>query len=279
MSRPPEGGRCKTHVKDVSQMKSASHRKPENRIVSLAPSATSILCAIGARPQLVGVTKWCKDVAPVAELPRLGDTWSLDASRIVPLRPTLIIGSVPYKAETVQKLLELPITFLATNPRSLADIEADIRLLASIAGRAAAGEKLIEKMHAQFARISRERTRFLRGRAKPRVYCEAWPNPRISSPPWVAELVDIAGGQMAVPAGVRVSDEEVAHAAPDVIVIAWAATGDRPRANKALGVAAWRNVPAVKNRRVYVVRDEWLNTPGPILVRGAQELSRVLHQR
>jgi iron complex transport system substrate-binding protein len=254
-------------------------QKLQNRIVSLAPSATSILCAIGARRQLVGVTKWCKDIAPVADLPQLGDCWSLEPSRIVSLRPTIVIGSVPYKPETVQKLLELPVNFLATNPRSLANIETDIRLLGGIAGRSSSAEKLIAGMRAQFARISKKCAKLLQGSAKLRVYCEAWPNPRISSPPWVAELVEIAGGQMVVPAGTRVSDEEVAKAGPDVIVIAWAATADRPRTAKTLGVAAWRNVPAIKNRRVYVVRDEWLNTPGPILVRGARELSHVLHER
>ncbi len=263
-------------------MKTLSRSNPRNttnRIVSLAPSITSILCALGARRQLVGVTKWCKDIAPVADLPQLGDCWSLDPSRIIRLRPTIIIGSVPYKLETVQKILELPVNFLATNPRSLADIAADIRLLGRIAGRAAAGERLIAGMREQFALISKKAARLRKGRAKLRVYCEAWPKPRISSPPWVAELVEIAGGTMVVPAGGRVSDEEVASAAPDVIVIAWAATGDRPRAAKTLGVAAWHDMPAIKNRRVYVVRDEWLNTPGPILVRGARALSRVLHER
>src|SRR5713101_6917470 len=49
------------------------HPRATQRIVSLAPSATSILCAIGAKSQLVGVTKWCADVAPVAKLPKLGD--------------------------------------------------------------------------------------------------------------------------------------------------------------------------------------------------------------
>jgi ABC-type hemin transport system substrate-binding protein len=68
------------------------------RIVSLAPSATSILCAIGARRTLVGVTKWCADVAPVNGLPKLGDCWHMKSvDEILRLRPTLVIGSVPYK--------------------------------------------------------------------------------------------------------------------------------------------------------------------------------------
>src|SRR6202790_2818598 len=189
-----------------------AQKKPEMRIVSLAPSATSILCAIGAKNPLVGVTKWCCDVAPVAGLPQVGDCWHMESvADIVALQPTLVIGSVPYKQETVGKLLEQPLNFLAMNPRTLSDIYADIRLLGGIAGRATAAVTLIRKMRSEFLRIERAAKK-LKGRL--RVYCEAWPNPRISSPPWVAELVEICGGEMIVPAGEKVSDEQVAEARP-----------------------------------------------------------------
>jgi ABC-type Fe3+-hydroxamate transport system substrate-binding protein len=82
---------------------------------------------------------------------------------------------------------------------------------------------------------------------------------------------------MVVPSGTRVSDEEVARAMPDVIVLAWTATGTRAQPAKALRNPAWRDVPAVSNRRIVVISDELLNTPGPPLMRGAQELFRALH--
>lgn len=247
------------------------------RIVSLAPSATSILCAIGAKSLLVGVTKWCVDVAPVAGLPQLGDCWRMEAvDEILKLRPTLVIGSVPYKQETVAKLLEQPLNFLAMNPRTIADVWADIRLLAGIVGHARQGEPTIRAMRAGFASIEK---RAKRKRGRVRVYCEAWPNPRISSPPWVTELVKIAGGEMVVPAGEKLTDEQVAAAQPEVIVLAWAATGAKAEAKKTYGVAAWQDVPAIRNRRVHVISDELLNTPGPPLVRGAEELWKALQPK
>jgi iron complex transport system substrate-binding protein len=244
------------------------------RIVSLAPSATSILCAIGARKALVGVTKWCGDVAPVDGLPKLGDCWRMEAvEKILALRPTLVIGSVPYKQDTVAKLLEQPLNFLAMNPRTLADVEEDIRLLGRIAGRAGAAERVVRKMRQELRSGGRRGGAVLR---RVRVYCEAWPHPRISSPPWVAELVKIAGGEMVVPPGERVSDEQVAAGKPEVIVLAWAATGSKADPGKAYGIAAWKDVPAIRDRRVHVISDAWLNTPGPPLVRGARELWSVL---
>src|SRR6266404_4447343 len=249
--------------------------KPEMRIVSLAPSATSILCAIGGRRLLVGVTKWCCDVAPVAGLPQVGDCWHLESvADVVKLRPTLVIGSVPYKQETVGKLLEQPVNFLAMNPRSIEDVYADIWLLGGIARRATQAETLIRKMRSEFAVIERAAKKLKR---RVRVYCEAWPNPRISSPPWVAELVKICGGEMIVPAGEKISDEQVAEARPEVIVLAWTATGDKAQPEQVYKLPAWTDVPAIRNRRVFVVRDELLNTPGPPLLRGARELQKVLH--
>ncbi|MHB8756322.1 MAG: ABC transporter substrate-binding protein, partial [Candidatus Acidiferrales bacterium] len=116
-----------------------------------------------------------------------------------------------------------------------------------------------------------------RAKTRPRVYCEAWPNPRISSPPWVAEMVEIAGGEMIVPAGEKVSDADVARARPDVIVLAWTARGGKSKPEQSLANPAWQDVPAVRDRRVFAIRDELLNTPGPPLVRGAEELLRILH--
>ena len=254
-------------------------RNDRLRIVSLAPSATSILCAIGAKRHLVGVTRWCADVAPVGSLPKLGDCWHMDSvEKLLKLAPSLVIGSVPYKQETVGKLLEKPVNFLAMNPRSLADIEADIRLLGGIVNRQSRAERLIDKMRNAFAAIRRKNCSVRSRKRTLRVYCEAWPNPRISSPPWVAELVELCGGKMVLPAGQTISDEQVAQARPEVIIVAWAATGDQAKAEKLYGVAGWKNIPAIRNKQVHVVRDELLNTPGPPLVAGAKQLLNIFER-
>jgi len=294
------------------------HQSSRQRIISLAPSVTSILVALGARRQLVAVSKWCKDVADVDGLPALGDCWALsgNASRsaagkalgkasgktvvsdktaasgetagttgvetsvnentaaLLALRPTLIIGSVPFRTETVQEILKLPVPFLALNPRSLADVEMDIRTLGLLANAKSRAEKLIREMRGTFERV---RKAARRAKSHPRVYCEAWPHPRISSPPWVAELVEICGGKMAVPAGARVSDEDVARANPEIIVLAWAAVGGKSKCEQARNNAAWSDVSAVRNKKIFAIRDELLNTPGPPLMRGAEELLRVIH--
>lgn len=244
------------------------------------------------------MSKWCKDVADVNGLPALGDCWALTgnargsagsnaedkrriesggnqaAAALLELRPTLLIGSVPFKTETVQQILALPVPFLALNPRSLADVEMDIRTLGLLASAKPRAEMLIREMRGKFARIRKVASRV---KSRPRVYCEAWPNPRISSPPWVAELVEICGGEMSIPAGARIIDEDVARANPEIIVLAWTAVGGTSKPEQAIANPAWKDVAAVREKRVFAIRDEWLNTPGPPLMRGAEELLRVIH--
>lgn len=250
------------------------------RIVSLAPSVTSILLALGARRDLVGVTRWCSDVAAVGRLPRVGDAWALNVADVLRLRPTLVIGSVPYHPHTVAGLLDAPFPFLATNPRFLQDIYSEIHLLGRLTGRSRAAERLVSQMKKGLAEIAARARRVGR---RPRVYSEAWPNPRITSPPWVAELIRIAGGQMCVPAGKKVTEQQVARGRPEVVVIAWAASSDRPRVEREgrrmAALPGWCKLPALRDGRVYVVRDELLNTPGPPLLEGARQLFRLFHQQ
>jgi iron complex transport system substrate-binding protein len=212
----------------------------------------------------------------VENLPQLGDCWRNAAiEKIVALRPSLIVGSVPFHPATVERILTVPAQFLALNPRSLADIKSDIQTLARITNRMGQGRRLIARMSGEFAKIRRMAGSF---RRRPRVYGEAWPNPRISSPPWVAELVALCGGKMVVKPGARVSDPQVASAKPDIILLAWAATGSRANARATLSNSLWKSVPAVRRKRVFVVPDELLNTPGPPLVAGAREILRILQE-
>jgi len=241
--------------------------KKPTRIVSLAPSATSIVCALGAKKSLVGVTRWCREVAPVDGLPALGDCWRCDPAQVAALRPDLVIGSIPYKAETVHALLGRGLTFLAMTPRSLADITSDILLLGRLLGRERRAHTLVRDMEKRMQRIA---ARARRARRKPRVYIEIWSNPFIVAPRWVEEMVALAGGRFVpVPdsdAARMVNERDVLSARPEIIILAWAACGMRVNAKKVLQRPSWNQLPAVRRRQVFIVSDEAVNTPGPPVI-------------
>ncbi len=248
------------------------------RIVSLAPSATSILFALGVKEHLVGVTRWCKDVAPVNGLPALGDCWRCHSDEVAALKPTLVIGSVPYREEVVRGLLRRSLTFLAMNPRTLADVFSDIEHLGRLLGRRKQAAQVVRQMRARMERIAAKAPN---GRRRPRVYCESWPKPRLVSPAWVEEMVALAGGRFVPkpksPSERKVSDQAVLRAKPDIIILGWAACGLRVDPRKVLRRPGWDKLPAVRNRQVYVVSDEALNTPGPPLAGGLELLARIIH--
>jgi iron complex transport system substrate-binding protein len=246
------------------------------KIVSLAPSVTSILYELGARDHLVGVTRWCRDVVPAKALEGLvlfDDCWNADPAKVAELAPGLVIGSVPYRGQVVEGIIARGIRFLATYPRCLADIYADIRLLARIVGREAEGERLVESMRSQIAAVGHQ----IPARRRPRVYCEEWSNPLQNSQGWVEEMVTAAGGEFVPkPAARKVTAEEVIAADPEIIVLAWCGTNDRARADLIPKRSGWGDISAVKSGSIHVVRDEFLNTPGPSLLEGLKALAAII---
>src|SRR5438046_9532811 len=117
----------------------------------------------------------------------MGDSRPMEVVEyILLLKPTLVICSVPYKQETVGRLLKQPLNFLAMNPRMLDDVYADIRLLGGIVGRAQAAEALVNKIQRAFAAVGR---RTKEHKAKLQDHRAQRPTPSIISPARVAEQV------------------------------------------------------------------------------------------
>jgi iron complex transport system substrate-binding protein len=191
------------------------------------------------------------------------------------LKPDLVIGSVPYKADVVAGLLRHGLTFLAMNPRTLADIFSDIRMLGRLLGRERQGERVARRMRAQFDRVVARRGRI---RRRPRVYVEVWSNPFIVAPPWVEEMVALAGGRFVPRGGGRkVTEREVLSAKPEIVIIAWAACGLRVDTRKVIRRTRGGAVPAFRRGQVYLVSDETVNTPSPVVVSGLERLARIIH--
>ncbi|GEM_PF-196886 len=235
-----------------------------------------MLLAMGAGDRLVAVTKWCKDVCPdLPSLPELDDCWTADPQTVMQYRPDLVIGSVPYSADVTGKLIAAGARFVAKNPARLSDVFLEIEMIGRLIGETEAALSLVAAFR---ARLEEVRKLARSTGTRPRVWSESWPNPLIASPTWVAELIAIAGGEFVpAPAARRVEDHEVIAAQPEVIVLAWAATGDRADPAKVIARPGWATVPAVRDARVHVIRDEWLNTPSLILRRGAEALLEILH--
>ncbi|HXM66771.1 MAG TPA: ABC transporter substrate-binding protein [Candidatus Acidoferrum sp.] len=246
------------------------------RIASLQPSATVILAGVGELRRVVACTRYCADVVPeIKSQPHtiLPDSWTANADQIISARPDLVIASVPYQEKSVVEILKCGIPFLGLAPRKLSDIYTDIAIIAGAVGANYRGQHLIEDMQHTIEQV-RSRTA---GLARPTVFCEEWGKLLIASQAWVAELVEVAGGKFLGTPGKQITAEEVAHMNPDILIAAWCGAGDRVPLEKIIADRKWQGTGAARTSRIYCVRDEFLNTPAPTLIRGLNALAFAIH--
>lgn len=246
------------------------------RIVSLQPSATVILAAVGQLDRVVACTKYCVDVCPsVADAHPVivADSWTAKADEIVRAHPDLVIAAVPYQEKAVSEILKTGARFLGLAPRSLHDIYTDIATIAGIVGVPDQGERVIADMQRDIE-VIRAQTM---GATRPRVFCEEWGKPLIASQPWVVELVEAAGGTFIGEPGKQQSAENIVAADPEVFIAAWCGAGDRVPLAKVIHERGWGQTQAARNSRVYCISDELLNTPAPTLIVGLRALAAAIH--
>jgi iron complex transport system substrate-binding protein len=127
--------------------------------------------------------------------------------------------------------------------------------------------------------MERVRSRNAGGEHRPTVYCEEWGKPLIHSQPWVAELVEAAGGQFVGEAGKQTTPDMVQQLDPDVMIAAWCGAGDRVPLEKIVAQRGWELLRAPREGRVYCINDEYLNTPGPTLLAGLRALEAAISNR
>jgi iron complex transport system substrate-binding protein len=247
-----------------------------SRIVCLQPSATVILARLGELGRVVACTRYCSDVVPeVADGSRtiVSDSWTAEAGQILKARPDLVIAAVPYQQEAISEILKAGVRFLGLAPRTLGDIYTDIGAIAGLVGALDRGEKEVAAMQRHIERI-RARAK---GAPRPRVFCEEWGKPVITSQRWVAELVEAAGGEFVGIAAATIETEEIPRLDPEVIIAAWCGAGDRVPLEKIISARSWQRTSAARTGRVFCVRDEFLNTPAPTLLHGLDALSFAIH--
>ncbi|MFZ1008685.1 MAG: ABC transporter substrate-binding protein [Candidatus Sulfotelmatobacter sp.] len=250
------------------------------RIACLQPSATVILAAIGELDRVVACTKYCADVVPeVANSSRtiLADSWTADAAQLIAAQPDLVIASVPYQEKAVIEILKAGVSFLGLAPRRLADIYSDIAMIAGMVGAGNRGEAVIANMRQRIEQVRECASKQIAESPRPRVFCEEWGKPLIASQSWIAELVEAAGGKFVGEPGKQISEEEVARLNPEILIAAWCGAGNRVPLEKIVADRGWQGIDAVRTSRVYCIRDEYLNTPAPTLLRGLDALAFAIH--
>ena len=249
------------------------------RIASLQPSITLTLERLGKLDTLVACTRYCVEALPMLRglpITIVADSWSTNMEELLAVQPNLVIASVPYRMESLAAILRAGCAVLTLAPHGLADILADIRLLASVVHASERGEALVEEIVFGIEAVRAQATACDH---RPRVYCEEWGKPLIHSQPWVKELVEAAGGEFVGEAGKTTTAEDVATLDPDVLIFAWCGAGDRVPLARVVEQRGWQGLRAVVEGRVYCVPDAFLNTPAHTLLSGLACLASAIHPK
>jgi iron complex transport system substrate-binding protein len=256
----------------------AASSKPK-RIVSLAPSVTETLFALGAGEQLVGICTFCDFPHEVERIDRIGSYIAPNVEAIVAKAPDVVIGVPPNSPEAVAALRRAGLRVVIVQVDTIEQIEAAMRTIAHEASRETEGEALLAEVQRQMAAV---RAR-LDGAPQRRVLMVVGQNPLIAvgSGIFLNELITQAHG-LNIAADTnqqwpRLSLEVAVAKQPDVIIDGSMGSEEKDEA-QLFGV--WQNfpeLPAVRNNRLYGRRSYTLLRPGPRLAEGFEEIARLIH--
>ncbi|MFW6321557.1 MAG: cobalamin-binding protein [Halohasta sp.] len=241
------------------------------RIVSLAPSATATLAALGLADRVVGVTGHCDLDRPV-----VGGWLNPDYDRLAELSPDLVCTSDGLQDEIRDELRDRGYDVVHHEPERLDDVLEGFESLAAAVGVQEAGADLRGEAEQRLAAVDERVDRALAdGGQRPVVYCEEWSDPPMAAGNWVPDAVEAAGGRYPfVAPGARsteVDGETVAAADPDHAVLHVCGTGDQVSPDR-LRERGWD-----LDATVHVVDDSLLNQPSPRLIEGIELLAERLY--
>jgi iron complex transport system substrate-binding protein len=254
------------------------------RIVSLAPSNTEILFALGAGNQVVGRDSFSDYPAEALQIKDVGGGFgNLDTETIVALQPDLVLASPLTAPEQVQGLRDLGLTvFVLPNPLQFDDLYVNLINVGTLTGRSQEAERLVAQLK---QRVQSVEEKLVGIDQRPLVFYEI--DGTDPNAPWTAGpntfidmLITKAGGlnfgHELQGEWVQVSLEEILRRDPDLILLGDAIWGG-VTVESVVARPGWSELSAVKNQRVYPFDDNIVSRPGPRLVDGLEALAKLFH--
>jgi ABC-type Fe3+-hydroxamate transport system substrate-binding protein len=248
---------------------------PPERIVSLVPSLTEALFALGLGDRVVGVTDWCVHPAEaVAPLPKVGGTRTPDLARILVLRPDLVLANrEENRKRDVRRLEEAGIPVWVSYPRTVREGAALLRELAELGAGQEARRRVVEPVWQAVEEAERRRESVPRVR----VFCPIWRDPwmTVGGDTYAHDMIALCGGENAFAGRAerrypRITLDEVVAAAPEVVLLPDEPYAFGPRDAAEL---ARLPLPAAREGRIHLIDGTWVSWYGPRIRRGIETLS------
>ncbi len=240
--------------------------KVPDRIVSLAPSSTEILFAIGAGDRVVGVTEQCNYPKDAETRTRIGGVASVSIEEVIALRPDLVLGCRMNGKDTFERLQGLGIPVVGLDARNIDGVFADIMLVGKLTGEEANASALVSDMK---KRIDTIKARTVNIKQRPRVFYDIGDFWTAGDGTFLNEMIEIAGGDNIAAdkdGYYQMSLEELIDKNPQVIICDSGMGGMSPAYEEIMNDDRLKIVDAVKNNRVYLIDGDLIDRPGPRIV-------------
>jgi iron complex transport system substrate-binding protein len=250
--------------------------RPE-RLVSIGPSITAFLFALGAGPRVVGVDDFSDEPAEAATREHVGGI-KVNFEKVVALRPDLVL-SVKFSDGTIEKLQSASLNVLVVDPQSVSDVAKTATLLGKAVG--ADGEALAGSIQ---QRVDAVKAKTAKVATRPRIYHEIDASDpakifTVGPGSYINDLIDIAGGiniaARAPSAYPQLSAEEILRSDPEIIVLAADAYSSKP--GDVAARQGWSIIAAVKNNRIFTIDPNLINRPGPRVGEAAETYAKLVH--
>jgi len=273
--------RGQSAARDVTDQSGRQVAAPDDpqRVVSLAPSITGIIFALGQEDRLKGVTMYSDFPSEATKLPKVGSYVRLDLERIVALRPDLCIATKDGNPREVVKRLEsLKIPVYVVDPKNL---DAVIETIIEIGNLLRADERAKDLVWDMHSRIDRVKSLVAKAAHRPKVFYQIGTSPIVSAGThtFIHELILLAGGKNLAEGPIsypRFSREQVLALSPDVFIITSMAK-DRAFERVKAEWSRWPDLPAVKNKSIFLVDSDLFDRPTPRLIDALELLVRLIH--
>jgi iron complex transport system substrate-binding protein len=256
--------------------------KIPKRIVSLAPSNTEVLFALGLDDRIVGVTEYCNYPEAAKTKAKVGGFSTVDIEKVVSLEPDLVLATHIHAKTVIPALEKLGLTVAALTPSSLDEVLSSITLVGEVTGQDEQASQLVNNLRTRIENVT-DKTRHLSTVQRPRVLYITWHDPLMTAGAGTLadSVIANAGGENIahdISGDKTIALETVIYRNPQVIIasvgmgagedLPWQYVRTEPRL---------KSTQALLNGRVYKIDGDLIHRPGPRIVEALEQMAQFIH--
>jgi iron complex transport system substrate-binding protein len=255
--------------------------KIPQRIISLSPSNTEIVYALGLEDRLIGVTTYCNYPEAVRNKPKVSEFSTVDTEKIVSLQPDLILADSIHKTTVIPAFEKLDIPVVGIDPSSLDNILFDLELIGKLSGETKSSEALTENLRTRIRTVT-GKTEKLDPAVNPRVFFLTWHDPL-----WTAGAGTLINDLITKAGGINIASDLSGHSQIDLetviqrnpqIILVMSSMGDQNMSLEYLkNESRFQAVDALKKNQVFAVDTDIFGRTTPRSVDALEEASKIIH--